>query len=259
MQLKNKIAIVTASTRGIGLETALVLAKNGATVYLAARNEKLANEIIKKHNDLKLKYIYFDIENENSIEEAIKQVYSLEKEINILVNNFGTSNPVNDKTIFNTEYSEFIKTFDKNLKSVFITSKAVCNLMKEKGCSIINISTIGSITPDISRICYVCSKAAINALTQNIALHAGKYNIRCNAILPGLIETDALKNNMPQQFIDLFLKNVPLNRSGQVNDIAKAVLFLASDDSSYITGQIIAVAGGFGNNNSPLYGFFNNK
>lgn len=257
MKLKDKVAIVTASTKGIGLATAIKLAEAGAIVYLAARNQVLANEIINQHPYLKLKYVNFDATNDASLTAMVEDVYINEKRIDILVNNYGGGNPSKDGTIFDTAVNDYLKIFNDNLKSVFVTSQAVANKMKlTGGGSIINVSTIGSITPDISRIAYVTSKAAINALTQNIAVHGGKFNIRCNAVLPGLTNTDAVKNNMPEEFVDLFLKVTPLNRAANPDDIANAILFFASDEASYITGQILAVAGGFGGI-TPLYGFFN--
>lgn len=258
MNVKDKVAIVTASTKGIGLESALLLAKHGAKVYLAARNQELAENIINQHKELGLNFVKFDVKDESTIANAIKEVYEKEKRIDVLVNNFGASNPMKDKTIFDTEYNYYIENLNDNIKSVFITSQVACNYMKDNGGSIINISSIGSITPDLSRISYVTSKAAINSLTENIALQGGKYNIRCNAVLPGLTATDAVKNNMPKEFIDIFVNSTPLSRAGLPIEVANAVLFFASEESSYITGQILAVSGGFGNT-TPIYGFFNKK
>ncbi len=256
MRLKNKIAFVTAATRGIGLETVITLAKEGAKVYIAARNKDVAEKIITENKNLDLHYVHFDASDKNSINDSVNEVLKNEGRIDVLVNNFGGSDVTKDKTIFDTQYEDYINIFDRNLSSVFITSQNVCkHMMKIGGCSIINISTIGSIAPDISRIGYVSSKAAINSLTKNIALQGGNFGIRCNAVLPGLIETDAVKNNLPKKFIDMFLKSVPLKRPGSVGDIANTILFLASDESSYITGQTISVSGGFGNNNSPMYLF----
>ncbi len=259
MKLENKIAIVTAATKGIGLACAIKLAENGAIVYLAARNQELANKVIAEHKNLKLKFVEFNAFKEETFSSMIETVYKNEGKIDILVNNYGGSNPLKDKTIFDTEPNEYFKIVETNLKSVFITSQAAALKMKETGGgSIINISTIGSISPDISRIAYVSSKAAINSLTQNIAVHGGKYNIRCNAVLPGLTNTDAVKNNLPQQFVDVFVSTTPLARPGLPEEIAGAVLFFASDESSYVTGQILSVSGGFGSV-TPVYGFFNKK
>ena len=259
MKLENKVAIVTAATKGIGLACAIKLAEHGAIVYLAARSQELANEIINKYKDLKLKFVEFNAKKEETLSSMIETVFKNEGKIDILVNNYGGSDPTKDRTIFDTSSSDYFEFVESNLKSVFITSQAAALKMKETGGgSIINISTIGSLVPDISRIAYVTSKAAINSLTQNIAVHGGKYNIRCNAVLPGLTNTDAVKNNLPQQFVDIFVSTTPLARPGLPEEIAGAVLFFASDESSYVTGQILAVSGGFGST-TPLYGFFNKK
>ena len=259
MKLENKVAIVTAATKGIGLACAIKLAEHGAIVYLAARSQELANEIINKYKDLKLKFVEFNAKKEETLSSMIETVFKNEGKIDILVNNYGGSDPTKDRTIFDTSSSDYFEFVESNLKSVFITSQAAALKMKETGGgSIINISTIGSLVPDISRIAYVTSKAAINSLTQNIAVHGGKYNIRCNAVLPGLTNTDAVKNNLPQQFVDIFVSTTPLARPGLPEEIAGAVLFFASDESSYVTGQILAVSGGFGSV-TPLYGFFNKK
>lgn len=148
----------------------------------------------------------------------------------------------------------FFYTLNTNVKSVYIPCKvAIPYMIKNGGGSIVNISSIGSILPDLSRIGYCVSKAAVNSLTENIAVQYARDNIRCNAVLPGLIATDAAIKNMSQEFIDVFLKHVPIKRFGQPKDIAEAVLFLASDDSSFITGETLSVAGGYGEP-SPMYG-----
>ncbi len=258
--LKDKIAIVTASTKGIGLATALKLAKNGAKVYIAARNKELACEIINRYSNLNLDYVNFDANNKTSIKEMIDIVINIENRIDILVNNYGGSNLNLDKTIIDTEYEDFISFVDANLSSVYIASQQLCKNMIKRNLptNIVNISTIGSVVPDISRISYTTAKAAINALTKNIAVQMGKYNIRCNAILPGLIHTDAVKNNLSEEFIKMFKSFTALQKDGIAEDIANAVLYLSSDLSNYVTGQLLEVAGGFGNT-TPLISLINKK
>lgn len=259
MNVKNKVAVVTASTKGIGLECAKTLAANGAIVYLAARNKELADNVIeeiKKETGNIAKYINFDAYNIESMNCLIDEVVKIEKRIDILVNNYGGGNPLKDKTIFDTSYDDYENILQTNIRSVFVLSQnAAKHMMKTGGGSIINISTIGSTTPDLARIGYCTSKATINSLTKNIAVHGAQFNIRCNAVLPGYIETKAAKDNMPKQFLDLFLDNTPLSRVGKPSDIASAVLYLASDESSYVTGQLIEVSGGFGMA-TPLYSAF---
>lgn len=119
----------------------------------------------------------------------------------------------------------------------------------------INIGSVGGLYPDLSRTAYGVSKAAIHFLTKDIAVQYARQGVRCNAVLPGFTATDAALNNMSQAFLELFLKNVPLNRPGRPEDIADAVAFLASDRAAFITGEILPVAGGFGLP-TPLYGSY---
>ena len=114
-----------------------------------------------------------------------------------------------------------------------------------RGGSIVNISSISGTVPDISRIGYGVSKSAVNNITQQIAMEYAKYNIRCNAVLPGMTATDAVSRSMDKQFQKSFLSHVPLNRMGTPEDIANAVFFFASENSSYITGSILEVSGGY--------------
>ena len=127
-----------------------------------------------------------------------------------------------------------------------ISKQVIPHMIKNGGGSIVNISSIGGSIPDLSRIGYGVSKAGVNNITQQIAIQYARQNIRCNAVLPGLTATDAAIDNMPKEFIESFLSHIPLNRMGTPEDMANAVLFFASDDSSYITGNIMEVAGGYG-------------
>ena len=255
-RLENKIALVTSSTRGIGLAIAKKLSEHGAKVYLAVRRldagKEIANEIISNGGNADV--VYFDGEKPETYKTMIREVIAKENRLDILVNNYGGTDVKLDLDVVNGDEDAFFDIVKDNLQSVYLPSKEVIPYMiKNGGGSIINISTIGSVIPDLSRVAYVVSKAAINSLTQNIAVQYAKSGVRCNAVLPGLIATDAAKNNMSQEFINGFLRHVPLNRVGEPEDIANAVLFYASDESSYITGDILEVAGGFGMP-TPIYG-----
>ena len=257
INLNNKIAIVTASTDGIGLESALTLAKAGAKVYLAVRNKEKAQKIIDENRELNLAFTYFDANYISTYRSCINFVYIPEKRIDILVNNYGGTNLIKDQTIINTEYEDYITIFEKNLRSVFISSQETIKIMiKEKiAGSIINISTIGSTVPDISRIAYCTSKSAINSLTENMAVQVGKFGIRVNNVLPGLIGTKAALEGLNDEFRNVFIDNLVMKRIGKPEDIANMVLFLGSDLSTYITGETIEVAGGFGKP-TPIYSKF---
>lgn len=184
----------------------------------------------------------------------VEEVFKNEGRIDILVNNFGTSNPQKDLDIKNTEYDEYIRTVDINLASVFMTSQAaIPHMAANGGGSIINISSIGGLRPDISQIAYGTSKAAINYLTKLIATQCARDNIRCNAVLPGMTATEAVSNNLTPEFQEFFLKHIPIKRMATPEEIAGAVAYFASDDAAYTTGQIMDVSGGFGMP-TPIFG-----
>jgi NAD(P)-dependent dehydrogenase (short-subunit alcohol dehydrogenase family) len=256
MKLKNKTAIITASTRGIGLAIVKTFAKEGASVYMAVRNleqaQKIADEL--NRNGYNVKCVYNDANVPASYASMVEEVMKDAGKIDVLVNNFGTSNPGRDLDIENTDTEVFLDTVTLNLRSVFMASKAVLKYMKKQnGGSIINISSVGGAVPDVSQIAYGTSRSAINYLTKLTAVHEAKHHIRCNAILPGMTATDAVQTNLTENFKNLFLKHIPLERMGLPEEIAAAAVYFASDDSAYTTGQILAVSGGFGLA-TPVYG-----
>lgn len=256
MKLSEKIVLVTASTRGIGLACVKRLAKEGATVYMGARNLEKAEVVAKElqKEGWKVKIVYNDATVKESYHTMVEEVMKQEGRIDVLVNNFGTSNPRKDLDIKSTEYEEYIGTIDTNLASVFLTTQAVVpHMAANGGGSIINISSIGGIRPDISQIAYGTSKAAINYLTKLIAVQCARDNIRCNAVLPGMTATDAVNENLSDEFKEFFLKHTPIRRMGTPEEIAGTVFYFASDDSAYTTGQIVDVSGGFGLP-TPVYG-----
>lgn len=256
MKLSEKIVLVTASTRGIGLACVKRLAKEGATVYMGARNLEKAEAVAKElqKEGYKVKTVYNDATVKESYRTMVEEVMKQEGRIDVLVNNFGTSNPRKDLDIKSTDYDEFIGTIDMNLASVFLATQAVVpHMAANGGGSIINISSIGGIRPDISQIAYGTSKAAINYLTKLIAVQCARDNIRCNAVLPGMTATDAVNENLSDEFKEFFLKHTPIRRMGTPEEIAGTVFYFACDDSAYTTGQIVDVSGGFGLP-TPVYG-----
>lgn len=256
MRLENKIAVITASTRGIGLACVRAFAAEGATVYMAARNEVSAEaEAVRLvAHGYKVRWVYNDAAVPESFETMIEKVIENEGRIDILVNNFGTSDPKKDLDLANTDPQYYLETVSLNLRSVFAASRAAAKHMRRQGSgSIINISSIGGTVPDISQISYGTAKSAINYLTKLIALQEGRYGIRCNAVLPGMTATEAVENKLSDEFRKLFLKHIPLGRMATPVEIAEAVLYFASDASAYTTGQILEVAGGFGLG-TPIYG-----
>ncbi len=255
MKLKGKIAVVTASTRGIGLATAEAFAKEGAVVYMAARNMEQAGEEARRlcSEGYSVRCVYNDASVPESYITMAEQVAAEAGGIDVLVNNFGGSDPRRDLNIENTDPEVFIDTVTLNLRSVYMASREALKYMRQRGGSIINISSVGGAVPDISQIGYGTSKAAINYLTKLIAVHEAKNNIRCNAILPGMTATDAVKQKLTEGFKSLFMKHIPLKRMGLPEEIAAAAVYFASDESAYTTGQILTVSGGFGLA-TPIYG-----
>lgn len=261
MRLKNKVVLITASTRGIGYACVEACAKEGAIVYMAARDLERANLAAKRLNDAggRVKCVYNDATKPETFITMVDEVVENAGRIDALVNNFGTSNRKRDLDFAHTDVDTFVDTVNTNLRSVFLAGQAAVKHMAAQGSgSIINISSIGGLVPDISQVAYGTSKAAINYLTKLIAVHEAKHGIRCNAVLPGMTATEAVEKHLTEEFRSLFLRHIPLSRMGLPNEIASAVVYLASDESSYTTGQLLAVAGGFGLA-TPVYGALSEK
>ena len=256
MRLKDKVVLITASTRGIGLACVKKCAKEGARVYMAARNVERAQEIANTLNGVKC--VYNDAMKPETFTSMVEDVVKDAGCIDVLVNNFGTSNPGKDLDFAHTDPQVFLDTVNLNLRSVFMASQAAAKHMANHGGSIINISSVGGLVPDISQVAYGTSKAAINYLTKLIAVQEARHNIRCNAVLPGMTATEAVEKNLTEEFRNLFLRHIPLGRIGLPEEIAEAVCYFSSDASAYTTGQILTVSGGFGLA-TPVYGDLANK
>ena len=248
--LKDKVAIVTASSRGIGFGITKAFVAAGAKVYMAVReSEKNIDLVTKLHKENPLyNHVIYNAIDFDSYRPMIQEVIQKEGRLDILVNNFGITNVKEDLTLVDGNPEAYFKILKANIGSVYYASKyAVEEMMKqESGGNIVNISSVAGMTPDVSRLAYTTSKAAINSLTRNIAVQYARSNIRCNAIMPGLVDTDGALDNLSKEFLKTFLQNVPLNRIATPQDIADVAVFLASDDSSFITGELLPVTGGFG-------------
>ena len=252
MRLQDKVILVTASTRGIGLAIVGKCAAEGARVYMAARNMERAQELARTM--VNVKCVYNDAGKPETFDSMVEEVVQDAGRLDVLVNNFGTSDPGKDLDFSHTDAQVFLDTINLNLRSVFMASQAaVRHMEKQGGGSIINISSVGGLVPDISQVAYGTSKAAINYLTKLIALQEAKHHIRCNAVLPGMTATEAVEKHLSEEFRKLFLKHIPLGRMGLPEEIAEAVCFFAGDAAAYTTGQILTVAGGFGMG-TPVYG-----
>ncbi len=255
MRLRDKVVLVTASTRGIGLAIVKACAREGAVVYMAARNMEKAQQEAKHLNKegLCVRCVYNDAAKPESFLSMVEDVVKDAGRLDTVVNNFGTSDPRTDLNFMNTDPDVFLNTVQMNLRSVFLSSQAAARHMAEAGGgSIVNISSVGGTVPDISQVAYGTSKAAINYLTRLIAVQGAKYNIRCNAVLPGMTATESVAQKLSEEFKQMFMRHIPLKRMGLPEEIAGAVVYFAGEESAYTTGQILSVSGGFGQA-TPVY------
>jgi len=242
--LKQKNVIITGASRGIGKGIARVFAENGANIAFTYRSSfEEAKELEKElsSNGCKVKGYKSDASDFKLAQQLVKDVISDFGDIHVLVNNAGITK---DGLLMRMSEEDFQKVMDVNMKSVFNMTKAVLgSMLKQKKGSIINMSSIVGIKGNAGQANYAASKAAVNGFTKSIALEMGSRNIRCNSIAPGFIETemtDALGDDAVKQWRD----QIPLKRGGTSEDVANTTLFLASDLSSYVTGQVINVCGG---------------
>lgn len=255
VQLEGKVVAVTAAARGIGWAIVQACARQGATVYLGVR----APETVRTRTAAleaeghRVRCVYFDAKKDESNAALLDTAAAQEGRLDVLVNNFGSSDPSRDRDLAGTDPADFLDTVTLNLKSVFLASQAAVRHMRKTGGSIINISSIGGLVPDRTQIAYGTSKAAINYLTKLIAVQEAHHQIRCNAVLPGMTATDAVQKNLSGAYRDVFLRHTPLGRMARPEEIAAAVVYLASDSAAFTTGQLLTVSGGFGLA-TPLYG-----
>ena len=246
MLLKNKTAVVTGCNKGIGKSIVEEFSKNGANIFACARslNEKFIENIDDLKNKFKVEIfpIELDLNNENTIKNAADKIIKNSKSIDILVNNAGT-----------IQTSLFQMTPSKDIRNVFevnffsqtkFTQLMIKPMIKNKSGSIVYISSSAADDGNIGRNAYASSKAAINAQAKVLSRELGMYKIRVNVISPGLTDTSMMSENTPQNVKENILSNISLKRIGEPNEIANTALFLSTEMSSYITGQIIRVDGG---------------
>lgn len=240
--LEKKIAIVTGGTRGIGLEIVKTFKENNAeVVFFGSKKEsvdKAQNKL--KEEGIVVRGYYPDLNDFGEIEGVIKEIYEQYGRIDILVNNAGVSA---NKKIEDTTIEEFRNIMDINVNAMFNITKAVVPYMKKQGSGVIlNTSSMVSIYGQPSGVGYPASKFAVNGLTKSLARELAPFNIRVNAVAPGITNTDMVAS-LPKEVIEPLIKTIPLGRIGEPRDIANAFLFLASDMASYITGVVLSVDG----------------
>ena len=247
MKLKDKVAVVTGGARGIGREISGTFLKEGAVVYIfdvdRGQGDKTVREFKSIYGKNKINFLEVDITNEENVESSIEKIIGIEEGINILVNNAGITR---DNLILRMSLEDWQKVIDINLTGAFICSKYVVkNMVKKRSGKIINISSIVGVHGNAAQSNYSSSKAGIIGLTKTLARELAGRNILVNAIAPGYIETE-MTERLSDKVKEKLMEQIPTRRLGSVKDVAKTVLFLASDDSNYITGTVISLDGGMG-------------
>ena len=239
---KDKVVIITGGAGGIGKETAKLLAKEGAKVVIFDINEDRLTEAkkeIKKYGIVEA--IKADVTDFKSVSDAVKKVYEKFGKIDVLINNAGITR---DGFLSKMDIEDWNRVIAVNLTGVFNTTKAVVPYMLERGKgNIISISSVVGVYGNIGQTNYAASKAGIIGMTKTWAKELGRKGIRANAVAPGFIRTE-MTARVPEKVINIMIEKTPLGRMGEPEDVANLLLFLSSDESSFINGQIIGVDGG---------------
>jgi len=242
--LENKVALITGGGRGIGRSICESFAENGCNVAFTYNSSKEAAENLVeelKKYDVKVKSYKSDASDHDKSVELIDNVISDFERIDVLVNNAGITK---DNLLMRMSPYDFKDVVNVNLGSVFnLTKSSIRIFLKQKEGSIINISSIVGVKGNAGQSNYAASKAGIIGFSKSIALELGSRNIRCNVVAPGFIETD-MTDSLSDDVLEKWKESIPLKRSGKPNDVGNACVFLASDLSSYITGQVLQVDGG---------------
>jgi 3-oxoacyl-[acyl-carrier protein] reductase len=243
MSLSGKVALVTGASQGIGRACALRLAKEGAAVAVAARNQEKLEELVSEITAAGGKAAPFtlDVRDEEQVKSAVKEAIGQLGKIDVLVNNAGITR---DQLVMRMKRADWDAVLETNLSSAyFLIQQAIGSMLKQRWGRIINITSVFGQMGQAGQANYAASKAGLIGLTMAIAREVGSRHITCNAVAPGFIET-AMTAALPDEFRQSAVKQIPLGRVGTPDDVASAVAFLASDAASYITGHVLSVNGG---------------
>ena len=243
MSLTNKVAFVTGASQGIGRTIALRLAKEGATVAVAARNQEKLNELVAEITAAggKAGAFALDVADEEQVKMTVKGIIGQFGKIDILVNNAGITK---DQLVMRMKRADWDAVLQTNLTSAYLCiQQTIPSMLKQRWGRIINITSVFGQMGQAGQANYAASKAGLIGLTMAIAREVGSRNITCNAVAPGFIET-AMTAVLGDEFKQNAAKQIPLGRVGSPDDVAGAVAFMASDDAAYITGHVLSVNGG---------------
>ena len=243
-RLEGKTAIVTGASRGIGREIALLFASHGAKLTLTARNSALLeslSEEIKKTGGHEPLCVVLDVNNSEKVDEMVDKTLDKFSKVDILVNNAGVTR---DGLLLRMSDEDWDEVLDTNLRGAFFCLRAVAKpMMRQRAGRVINMSSVIGLIGNAGQANYAASKAGLIALTKSAAKELGSRNILVNAIAPGFIETD-MTRALGEDVRNAILKTIPVGVFGKPSDIARTALFLASDESAFVTGQVITVDGG---------------
>lgn len=245
MLLKDQIAIVTGASQGIGREICLAFAGQGAMVLACARNEGKLNDLADeaKRTELpgQIKAAKLDVTDRSAIDAVVEQVMETHGKIDVLVNNAGITE---DTLVMSMDDDQFDRVIATNLTSAFWLTRAVTrHMVRARQGRIINISSISGVMGNAGQANYAASKAGMIGLTKSVAKELGKRKVTCNAIAPGFVTTQ-MTDRLPDKVKEGAMQLIPLGRFGEPREIAAVATFLASEGSSYMTGQVLVVDGG---------------
>ena len=244
MRLKNKNILITGSTRGIGLAIAHECAKEGANLVIHGTKPEKVNEIVKQLKETyptKIVGFAYNIKEFENCQNLVKQSLESLNSLDVLINNAGITK---DNLLLRMSEEEWSDVIQTNLTSVFSMTKAISkSFLKQKSGKIINMSSVVGIIGNAGQANYAAAKGGINTFTKTIAKEFGAKGIQCNAIAPGFIKTEMI-DTLPEEYLNTIIKSIPARKLGSTDDVSKLVLFLASNESDYITGQVISVDGG---------------
>ena len=256
-RLKGKVAIVTGSTSGIGVGIARLFAAEGAKVVICGRREEKGQAVVDSiaKDGGEAWYHFMDMTVMESVDKLFEDTAEKFGKIDILVNNAANVG-LKDGRVDELTLEMWDAVFQSDMRGTFYATKCVLPYMqKNEGGSIINIGSMASCGGDLGSTAYACAKAGVDMLTQSTALQYGKQNIRCNCVRPGLIVTPQNEAHVPQALKDVFLSNIMVNRYGCPEDIGHMCVYLASDESAYVSGQILNVDGGLNSHVSTVAQF----